>query len=65
MHFLDEVRGHLAGTEAGHLHLRSDLLDLRIDLVRDLGGGDRDQVGALEPFVAGLLGLHGDCIETF
>jgi len=65
VHLLDEVGGHLAGAEAGHADLRRDLLDLRFDLGRQLGGRDRDQVGALEPFVDGLLGLHGNWSGAF
>ncbi len=65
VHFLDEIGGHLARAEAGHPHLRGHLLDLGVDLRGEIGGGDRDEIGALEPFVDGLLGLHGDWSEAF
>ena len=59
VHLLDEVRRNLARAEAGHFHLRCDLLDLAFDFRADLSGADGDLVGALEPVVGGLLGLHG------
>ena len=65
VHLLDEVGGHLARTEAGHAHLRGNLLDLGIDLRGDFACGDGDQIGALEAFVDGLLGLHGNWSDAF
>src|SRR3546814_3422382 len=40
VHAADEVGRHLAGTEAGHAHLRGNALDLGIDTLVDVLGGD-------------------------
>src|SRR5690606_2420650 len=58
VHLADQVRGHLAGAEAGHAHLRRDLLHLGVDARLDLLRGNLERVGALEPFIGGFNDLH-------
>ena len=65
MHLLDEIRRHLARTEARHFHLRSELLDLGLDLLGDFLRLDGDLIGALEAFVGGFLDLHGIKTDAF
>src|SRR3546814_2478168 len=54
----DLVGRHLAGTEAGHAHLRGNALDLGIDTLVDVLGGDGQRVGALQALVQRLDSLH-------
>ena len=65
VHLAHEVGGHLAGAEAGHFHLRSDLLHFAGNALVDFLGGNRDGVGALEALVGGLFDLHGLKLVTF
>ena len=58
VHFLDEVCGDLARTEAGHPHLRGDFLHLRIDARFDIAGRNGKAVGSLQPFILRFLRLH-------
>ena len=58
VHLADQVGGHLAGSKAGHAHLRRDALDLGVDALVDVLGGDRQGVGALQAFVQRLDSLH-------
>ncbi|MDQ0837706.1 hypothetical protein QFZ54_001490 [Sphingomonas faeni] len=58
MHLADEVRRHLARTEARHLHLRREALQFDIDLGIDILRGDGERVGALEALVQRLDSLH-------
>jgi hypothetical protein len=58
VHLAHEVRGHLARAEAGHAHLRGDLLDLGVDLRVEILGRDGQRVAALEAFVGGFDDLH-------
>ena len=58
VHLAHEVRGHLAGAEAGHAHLRRDLLDFALDKRGDIIRGDGQGVGALQALVAGFDDLH-------
>ena len=58
VHLAHEVRGHLAGAEAGHANLRSDLLDLTLDMRGDIVCGDGQGIGALQALVAGFDDLH-------
>src|SRR3546814_18402529 len=57
VHAADEVGRHLAGTEAGHAHLRGNALDLGIDTLVDVLGGDGQRVGALKALVQRLDSL--------
>jgi hypothetical protein len=60
VHLLDQVGGHLAGTEAGHAHLRGDLLDFTFHARGDVRCRDGHGVGALQALVAGFDDLHPD-----
>ena len=51
MHLADEVRRNLAGTEAGHAHLRSDALDLLVDAGVDILRGDGQHERPLEALI--------------
>src|SRR5690606_25974313 len=64
VHLADQVRGHLAGAEAGHAHLRRDLLHLGVDARLDLLRGNLERVGALEPFIGGFNDLHFRTFHT-
>ncbi len=59
VHLLHDVRGHLAGAEARHPHLRGNLLHLLLDPRGDILGRDRELVSALQPLVQRLDSLHG------
>ncbi len=50
---------HLAGAEAGQLHLAADLAELGGAAVLDGGGRHDDVEAALQPFGEGLGNLHG------
>ena len=58
VHLLDQVRGNLAGTEAGHTHLRRNLLHFGVDPRFNVSNGDSDAIGPLQAFILGFLGLH-------
>ncbi|PAV93180.1 hypothetical protein WR25_18018 [Diploscapter pachys] len=58
VHLAHQVHGHLAGTEAGHLHLRRDALHFGIDLGIDVLRRDGQRVGALQALVQRLDSLH-------
>src|SRR3569623_753619 len=58
VHLAHQVRRDLAGAEAGHAHLRRDLLQLGIDALVDILGGDLQRVATLQAFVQRLDSLH-------
>ena len=65
VHFAHQVGRHLPRAEAGHLHLRSDLLHFAGDALVDILGRNGDGIGALQAFVGGLFDLHGLKLVTF
>src|SRR3569623_1901140 len=58
VHLAHQVRRDLAGAEAGHAHLRRDLLQLGIAALVDILGGDLQRVATLQAFVQRLDSLH-------
>ena len=58
VHFADQVGGHLARAEAGHLDLRRHALDFAIDARGDVLCRNGQRVAALEAFIVRFDGLH-------
>ena len=58
VHLAHQIGGHFAGAEAGHAHLRGDLLHLGIDARIDILCRDGDGVATLEAFIERFDDLH-------
>src|SRR6185503_12415653 len=59
VHLADEVRRHLAGTEAGHPDLGRQALHFGLHPSLDVGGGDGQHEGALQALIFSLDGFDG------
>jgi hypothetical protein len=58
MDLAHEIGGNLAGAKSGHLDLRRDLADFRVDARVDVLGRDEDAETALQAAVVGLGDVH-------
>ena len=62
--FAHEVRGHLAGAEAGKAQVARQFGQALAALALDVGGRDHDGVSALQPVGEGLGDLHRKCVSS-